>query len=114
MQEITTKYVQAKVASGKLYTLLMLINGTTLPNDESLVQQMLFGHLAHLFTLEQNGHASVFGPISNNEKYGGLIIFNTTDKEQIKDLMKDDPFIKGGHFTYQLLDFFSIPGQQLI
>ncbi|HVG42534.1 MAG TPA: YciI family protein [Chitinophagaceae bacterium] len=113
MQEITTDEVLQKVAAGKPYTLLVLINGLPLPNDEAAVKQMQLQHLTHLFVLEQKGETSVFGPISNDKTFGGLIIFNTTDKERIKNLMKDDPFIKGGHFKYELYDFFSIPGQQL-
>ena len=114
MQEIITDVVMQKVATGKPFTLLLLVNGVSLPEDKGRAQQMQMDHLSHLFTLEQKGEISVFGPINNNEKYGGLIIFNTTDKDSIKELMNNDPYVNGGHFTYELFDFFSIPGQQIV
>jgi uncharacterized protein YciI len=71
------------------------------------------GHLTHLFTLEQEGHISIFGPILNHPRSKGIVIFNTTDKEKITRLMAEDPYVKAGYFTYELLDWFSIPGQKL-
>ncbi|MDB5196268.1 MAG: hypothetical protein JWP88_639 [Flaviaesturariibacter sp.] len=111
--QITPEWIMQTVATGKPFTLLLLVNGKALPKDQMEAGQLQMGHLTHLFTLEREGKASIFGPISNNEKYGGLIIFNTVDKEQIKEWMAEDPFVKGGHFTYELLDWFTIPGQKI-
>lgn len=109
--ELTEKLIQQKVAGGKSYTLLHLLAGKPLPADENLVKQMQLDHLAYLFMLEQMGKISVFGPIINHERLTGLIIFNTTIRDEISQVMADDPYIKQGYMTFELFDFFSIPGQ---
>jgi uncharacterized protein YciI len=109
----TTEEIMQKVSTGKPYTLLILLSGSPVPDDDNLVNQMQLEHLAHLFRLEHEGKASIYGPISNDEQLHGIIIFNTTDKEEIEKLMADDPYIQAGYLNYQLYDWFSIPGQQL-
>jgi uncharacterized protein YciI len=89
-----------------------LLPGKPLPQDENLVNQLQVAHLAHLFTLEQQGNVSVYGPI-NHPKLRGIIIFNTNDHEAIAMLMATDPYVQAGYLRYELFDFFSIPGQTL-
>lgn len=112
-QTWTAETIMQKVAGGKPYTLLHLLAGKALPEDENLVNQMQLAHLAHLFTLEEQGNISVYGPVVNNTKLRGIIIFNTNDHESIALLMATDPYIRAGYLRYELFDFFSIPGQQL-
>lgn len=101
------------VAKGRPFTLLLLLKGTPVPDDEVRVNQMQLEHLAHLFSMEHEGKASVFGPVSNDDQLYGIIIFNTTDKEAIRGWMAEDPYIKAGHLTYALYDWFTIPGQKI-
>src|SRR5215203_1459907 len=103
MSQFTPEQVMEKVATGKPYTLLFLITGKEPPADEALVNQLQMGHLSHLFTLEQEGKASVFGPVSD-ARLRGIIIFNSADKSAIAEWMADDPYIKGGYLTYELYD----------
>lgn len=112
-QAISPDSIMQKVATGRPYTVLFLIAAKNAPEDKDLANSLQMGHLAHLFTLEQQGHISIFGPVINNARLKGITVFNTTDKEQIKALMADDPYVKGGYLTYELLDWFSIPGQTL-
>ena len=112
-QHWTQETIMQKVASGKPYTLLHLLPGKAMPEDENLVNQLQLAHLAHLFTLEQQGNISVYGPVSNNAKLRGIIVFNTNDHEAITMLMATDPYIQAGYLRYELFDFFSIPGQTL-
>ncbi|HEX2608388.1 MAG TPA: YciI family protein [Flavisolibacter sp.] len=113
METISPEWIMETVAKGKPFTLLLLITGQTAPREEQLMNQLQMEHLQHLFTLKQEGRSSVFGPVTH-ERIRGIIIFNTTNKEAIAEWMADDPFIKGGYLTYELYDFFTIPGQQII
>jgi uncharacterized protein YciI len=108
----TAEAIMEKVASGKPYTLLQLLPGKALPDDPNLVNQLQVAHLAHLFTLEQQGNISVYGPV-NSPKLRGIVIFNTNDHEAIAMLMATDPYIQSGYLRFELFDFFSIPGQRL-
>ena len=113
VQDLSPEFIMQKVSTGKPYTLLLLLAAKEAPADEGEAQQLQMGHLAHLFTLEQKEAISVFGPVVNDTRLRGIVIFNTTDKEEIKSLMADDPYVLGGYLTYELLDWFSIPGQTL-
>ena len=114
MYQISPEDVMQKVSKGKPYTLLFLISGRQLDVEESVINQLQIQHLQHLFTLEKQGKASVFGPVSNDERLRGIIIFNTANKEDISQWMADDPYIKDVYLSYELYDFFTIPGQQMV
>src|SRR5215207_4573758 len=97
----TVEEIMQKVAVGKPFTLLILFSGDIpAPDDEQLVNQLQMEHLAHLFEMESQGKSCVFGPVSNDDMLKGIIVFNTTDKDQIHQWMADDPWIKRGHLKY--------------
>lgn len=110
----TPESIMQKVAGGKQYTLLHLLHGKPLPAETAQVNQLQLEHLAHLFTLEQQGNISVYGPVLNNPRLQGIVIFNTNDHEAIAMLMATDPCIKAGYLRYELFDFYGIPGQELV
>lgn len=109
----TVDSVMAKVAKGKIYTLVFLKSGKKIPQKTQAAQQMQIAHLTHLFTLEQQGKISIFGPVTNDPKLRGIIVFNTTNKEKIMEELNNDPYIKAGYLKFELLDWFSIPGQKI-
>jgi uncharacterized protein YciI len=110
----TPEEIMQVVGKGKSYTLLMLKTGPTPPPaDEAESNRLQMEHLAHLFQMEKEGKSSVFGPIVGNETFRGIIIFNTSNKDEIHEWMADDPWVKSGCLVYELLDLFSIPGQKI-
>jgi uncharacterized protein YciI len=111
---LTPDSVMAKVAKGRPYTLVFLKSGKRIPTKTEAAQQMQIAHLTHLFTMEQEGKISIFGPVVNDMKLRGIIVFNSTDREYIKKELEEDPYIKAGILRYELLDWFSIPGQRLV
>lgn len=111
--ELTVDSVMAKVARGKMYTLVFLKSGRNIPTKSQAAQQMQIDHLMHLFTMEKEGKISIFGPVMNDIKLKGIIVFNSTDKEFIKEELGNDPYIKAGYLKYEMLDWFSIPGQKI-
>lgn len=110
---LTVDSVMAKIAKGKMYTLVFLKSGKEIPHKTQAAQQMQIEHLTHLFSMEQQGKISIFGPVMNDIKLRGIIVFNSTDKEYIKRELNDDPYIKAGYLKYEMLDWFSIPGQKI-
>jgi uncharacterized protein YciI len=111
MEQMSHEEVMQKVQSGKPYTLLFLLAGKPTTHDDEAIQQMQMNHLAHLFTMEQEGRVSVFGPVTGEGSLRGIIVFNTADKDLVATWMADDPYIQNGYLTYELHDFFTIPGQ---
>lgn len=111
--KLTPDSVMSKVAKGKPYTLVFLKAGKSIPKKSQLAQQMQIDHLTNLFTMEQEGTISIFGPVINDPKLRGIIVFNSTDREFIKRALNNDPYIRSGYLKYELLDWFSIPGQKI-
>lgn len=112
-KKFSAEEIMQKVGKGKPLTLLILFAGHPVPDDEQLVNQMQLEHLAHLFTMEEEGKCCVYGPISNHEELHGIIVFNTMDRGEIQNWMADDPYIREGYLTYELYDWFTIPGQMI-
>ena len=110
---LTGDSVMAKIAKGKLYTLVFLKSGKKIPTKSQEAQQMQINHLINLFTMEQAGKISIFGPVTNDPKLRGIIVFNSTDQEYIKRELDNDPYIRSGYLKYELMNWFSIPGQKL-
>ena len=110
---LTGDSVMAKIAKGKLYTLVFLKSGKKIPTKSQEAQQMQINHLINLFTMEQAGKISIFGPVTNDPKLRGIIVFNSTDQEYIKRELENDPYIRAGYLKYELFSWFSIPGQKL-
>jgi len=105
--------VMQKVAEGRPYMLLVLLAGPQPPGDPAQMQELQLQHLAHLFTLEEEGRISVFGPIMHHDRRRGIVICNSTDAHEIDAWMRADPFIRGGYLVYELHSFFTIPGQSI-
>ena len=82
--QLSAEEIMQKVSTGKPFTALFLIAGKPAPEDEKLANQLQLEHLAHLFSLEAEGKSCVFGPMINDERMKGIIIFNTTNKCQYK------------------------------
>ncbi|RYY99214.1 MAG: hypothetical protein EOO11_05700 [Chitinophagaceae bacterium] len=107
---LSPEAIMAKVATGKPFTLLLLKAGRA-PEEGEDVGSLQMGHLAHLFGMEQEGKALVFGPVTSEGDLKGIIIFNTADKELVHTWMAEDPMLKAGIFRFELHDWFTIPGQ---
>lgn len=105
--------VMMKVATGKMYTLVFLKPGKKIPKQGDIAKQMQTEHLVHLFTMEREGKISIFGPVMKNEDITGLLVFNSVDREFVKNELKNDPYIKAGYLKYDMMDWFSIPGQKV-
>ena len=103
----------AKVSTGKPFLALLLIAGAPPPQDPEEAGRLQMAHLQHLFQLEAEGKISVFGPMTTDERLKGLIIFNTTSREEVQAWMATDPWVRGGYLGYELYDFFTLPGMKI-
>ena len=105
--------IMQKLAAGKPFTVLIFLSGKPAPEDESLASQLQMEHLSYLFQMEAEGKCCVFGPMVNDKRLRGLIVFNTASQEDVHQWMSVDPWVKGGYLAYELYDWFSIPGQRI-
>ena len=108
--ELSPEEVMAQVSTGKPYVVLLLVAAAPPPADPEETGRLQMAHLQYLFRLHAEGKTSIFGPMTTDERLRGLIIFNTADKEEVRAWMADDPWIRGGYLSYELYDYFTLPG----
>ncbi|WP_165871366.1 YciI family protein [Flaviaesturariibacter flavus] len=109
---LTPEAVMARVQTGRPYVLLLLKAGRD-PMESENFQELQMGHLMHLFGLEAEGKAHIFGPVTTEGDLKGIIVFGTADKDEVSAWMQGDPLCNRGIFVYELYDWFSIPGMSL-
>lgn len=109
----TPEFIQKEISQGKQYCLVLLKKGTDTHLDSAKLVQMQMQHLQTLFTLKLQGKLPIFGPLTEDIDLRGIGIFNLTDKTEIAKLLDADPYIKSGAMTYEIYNWFSIPGYTL-
>ena len=111
---ITDEFVAEQLKKGKGYTLSFLIEG---PNyrtyPEADLQENHRAHLRHLFELKQSGKLLVNGPLMGHGNIRGVSVWSSTDPEEVRGFLSDDPAIKAGRFVFEVYPYFSMPGSTL-
>ena len=55
---------------------------------------------------------SIVAPVTQENNIAGIAIFNT-DPAKAREIMEDDPAVKEGIFTIEVLPIMSFPGDSL-
>lgn len=110
MQEITDDYMQQMLTQTKQYTLMLLKPGPNAGRED--VQQILWEHARNNFKLRAEGLLSIVCPAAQESDVVGIGIFNA-EEAVVHQRLKEDPAIKEGVFTYELLPVRSFPGDSL-
>jgi len=110
MQQITDEYMQQMLAKTKTYTFMMLKPGPNFQREN--VRQIIWEHGRNNFKLRAEGLLSIVCPVAQESEIVGIGIFNA-DADIVHERLKEDPAIKEGVFTYELLPVRSFPGDSL-
>lgn len=110
MQPITDEQMQQMLMQTKEYTLVLLksIPGVQREN----IQQILWEHVRRNFQLRAEGLMPIVGPVTQENEVAGLAFFNT-DVAKASEIMSEDPAVKEGIFTFEVLPVRSFPGDTL-
>ena len=110
MQQITDDFMQQMLMQTKTYTLMVLKPGPNAQRED--VQAILWEHGRNNFKLRAEGLLSIVCPVTRESEIVGIGIFNA-DEATVHERLKDDPAIKEGVFTYEVLPVMSFPGDSL-
>lgn len=110
LPNITPEYVMQQVQGGKQYLLGILKDGPTPIQDEAERKQTQMQHLQFLFSQKEKGVILLVGPVYDEVDMAGIVIINSTDKEAMKALFANDPYVIKGHYVYEFYNWFGIPG----
>ncbi len=62
-------------------------------------------HLEGLKKLWEEGKAVIVGPLED-KSYAGLVLLNAKDPDQAKEWLKDDPYVKSGYLTTDVIPWY--------
>lgn len=91
----------------KNYTLVILKTGPAVIEDKALRDSLFAGHFSNIFKLAEAKKLVLAGPLGKNEHaYRGIFILDTTDEQEIKELLAGDPTIVNGIFEVELINWY--------
>lgn len=110
MQSITNEQMQQMLMQTKAYTLVLL---KSVPNvQKENLQQLIWEHGRRNFQLRAEGLLNIVAPVTQEHDLTGICVFNA-DATKVKEIMEEDPAVKEGIFTYEILPVMSFPGDAL-
>lgn len=110
MPEITPEFIRAAVSQAKPMTVVLLKRGPNFETTADLHMQ----HLTHIFTMREAGQQLMTLPITDDDgDLVGISLFATADKEEARRRTAEDPGVKAGRFTFEVLGCMGIPGDRV-
>ncbi len=110
MDAITDEYMKDMLTKSKFYSLMILKAGPKEITPEQM--KVVWEHGRRNFELRAKGLLSIVCPVREENDIKGIGIFNV-EKEELKKIMDEDPGVKEGIFTYEILLCKSFPGDML-
>jgi uncharacterized protein len=78
----------------KMYVLVILKTGSADISDTAVRAQLFRGHFANINKLAAEGKMLTAGPLEkNDQKYRGIFLFNVSNVDEAKELLKGDPTV---------------------
>ena len=107
---ITDDYMNEMLAQSKPYTAMLLRVSENGSNPDS--DRIVWEHGRRNLELRAAGKMPIICPATDDSDWAGIGIFDATPDE-VDELMRDDPGVKAGVFTYELHPVFGFPGAGL-
>jgi uncharacterized protein YciI len=112
-QKITDKFIKKNIDTGKQYCLFLYMAGPKRNQSSAECEKLQQEHLRYLFQLRAEDLLILNGPVTEEVPLKGIGIFNFTDKNDAKKLLDGDPAVKAGRLTYEIFEWFGLPGDML-
>lgn len=97
----------------KKYYFCMLMKGPNRDHSQEETAEIQGGHMAHLKSLGETKKACIAGPFNEHEEYSGIVIYNTTTKEEAVELANQDPAVKAGRLRFEIVEWWAAKGAEL-
>jgi uncharacterized protein YciI len=70
--------------------------------------------LRYLFKLRVEKKLILNGPLLGESDIRGICIYDLTDLNEVINLTEEDPAVKSGRLSYEIHEWFGLPGDRLI
>jgi uncharacterized protein len=98
----------------KQYYFVMLVKGENADKIDSLkLNQPMIGHLTNIKKMAKQGRLLIAGPFGDGGYWRGIFIFDVKTKEEVVELLKNDPAIQAGRLAYEIHPWWAEPGSCL-
>jgi hypothetical protein len=108
--QITDEYMHTMLAQAKAYT-VVLLNGTPKLAEDGAAS-IVWEHGRRNFSLREDGLLSIVCPVTDGGDLAGIYVFDT-DPEHATRIMRDDPGVRAGVFTFEVHPCRGFPGDAL-
>ncbi|WP_333608637.1 YciI family protein [Arsukibacterium sp.] len=88
------------------YVMAILRAGPNLRHDAKTVQALQRGHMDTIARLAAEGKLVLAGPFLDNGELRGIYIFNVSSVEEAQALTAEDPAVKAGRLSMQLIPWY--------
>ena len=99
-----------KYEMGTFYICVLVKTSNFKEGDTTANQQLLQGHLKHIQGLIASGKVFAMGPFNDNNQIAGIGVFNASSAEEARAWEQDDPFVKSGFFSIEVLKWWAAKG----
>lgn len=110
MAEITDDFMRSVLPKARVYAAVFLKAGPNYRSEEA--RTVIWEHGRRNFALRAEGKLALVGPIADDSDYCGIGIFNTS-QDEARAIMREDPGVKAGIFTFEVHPWRSFPGDSL-
>jgi uncharacterized protein YciI len=95
----------------RTYQFGFLMRGPAWTREQTpAVLEVLQGHMAHLNAMGRAGQLKAAGPLSGDDRFAGVLVFQVASVEEAVRLASDDPGVKSGRFTVELHPWLAAAG----
>ena len=110
LPEISDDFMRENLPKAKPFTLAFLKKTPKLGEQDP--SPIIWEHGRRNFSLRESGLMPIVCPIRDDEEYAGVCIF-VVGADEAARIMDNDPGVRAGIFSYEILETRSFPGSAL-
>jgi len=110
MTQITDDYMREMSQKTRPYTIVILRK--TPKRNEPNADRIVWEHGRRNYELRRDGILNIVCPVADESDVAGFGIFST-NAEETRRIMDEDPAVKAGIFVYEIHSALSLPGDAL-
>lgn len=97
----------------KKYYMCLLKTGPNRTQDSVTSAEIQKGHMENISKLSKEGKLMIAGPFGGKGELRGIFILSVKSKEEAEMLCAEDPAVKSGRLTVEVLEWWSAKGSTL-
>ena len=94
----------------KTYVLVFLKSGPNRDQPEEMIAEIQKSHLEYLARLSEEGFLVMAGPLKNDQDIRGILVLNTSETEDARARVEEDPAIKAGRLIAEYHQWYTKSG----